>query len=335
VSRRSWPSCKGGIGEQTKQLHDEVEALKIPRAEAAQGVPPKARDAFNRLSDRLEGEALSKLIRPNARLEEYTCDSCQMDLVRDVYNKLHTRDEIVFCPSCGRMLYIPEDLPPSAAVNKPKPPAKARPAAPRKTSAKATAPAAAGGGDAPAAPRGGTWSEPDFMNRVRASDKPNLPQSQGRFLERLRSAGIDGVHVKFDGAGDVKASYNVYVGDFGRELLRVNYDGTYYVNWMGFIEAERYDLVRVARAQFEPFTKRTTNDQGTYSADDKNLTDIDVDHSPAPCSTSPAPPPAARPPRVRPPRCPPRPRGEAGRTEEVTAKDAKHAKGRKEEQSLN
>jgi hypothetical protein len=39
-----------------------------------------------------------------------------MDLVRDVYNKLHTRDELVFCPSCRRILYIPDDLPPELAI---------------------------------------------------------------------------------------------------------------------------------------------------------------------------------------------------------------------------
>jgi hypothetical protein len=43
-----------------------------------------------------------------------------MDLVRDVYNRLHSRDEMVFCPSCRRILYIPEDLTVEKAVHKPK-----------------------------------------------------------------------------------------------------------------------------------------------------------------------------------------------------------------------
>jgi hypothetical protein len=37
-----------------------------------------------------------------------------------VYNRLHTRDELVFCPSCRRILYIPEELPPETAVHRPK-----------------------------------------------------------------------------------------------------------------------------------------------------------------------------------------------------------------------
>ena len=48
------------------------------------------------------------------------CSSCMMDLVTDVYNKLHTRDDMVFCPSCRRILYIPDELPPDMAVNKKK-----------------------------------------------------------------------------------------------------------------------------------------------------------------------------------------------------------------------
>jgi hypothetical protein len=63
-----------------------------------------------------------------------------MELVTDIYNKLHSRDELVFCPSCRRILYIPEDLPPETAVNKKKTPkAKKAPAvgavAPRQQSA--------------------------------------------------------------------------------------------------------------------------------------------------------------------------------------------------------
>jgi hypothetical protein len=43
-----------------------------------------------------------------------------MALVVDIYNRLHSRDDLVLCPSCGRLLYIPEDLPPDVAVNKAK-----------------------------------------------------------------------------------------------------------------------------------------------------------------------------------------------------------------------
>jgi hypothetical protein len=89
-------------------------------------VPQKARDVFDKLSDRFDGEAMAPIAKPDRRREEYVCTACNMDLVVDVYNKLHSRDEIVFCPSCRRMLYIPDDLPPEVAI-------KGKPAAPTTT----------------------------------------------------------------------------------------------------------------------------------------------------------------------------------------------------------
>jgi len=111
-------AMKEQITGQTAALQAEIDAIKPEREQASQAVPRQAREAFDRLADRFDGEAMSPLIKPDKRREEYSCSACMMDLVRDVYNKLHTRDELVFCPSCRRILYIPEDLPVEAAVHK-------------------------------------------------------------------------------------------------------------------------------------------------------------------------------------------------------------------------
>jgi predicted nucleic acid-binding Zn-ribbon protein len=108
-------------GAKLAGLQEEIDALRVPRDEAYNAVPAKARDMFERLAERHEGEALSAISKPDRRREEYICSACNMDLVIDVYNKLHSRDELVFCPNCRRILYIPEDLPPEAAVHKKKP----------------------------------------------------------------------------------------------------------------------------------------------------------------------------------------------------------------------
>jgi len=123
-----------------KRLAAEVEALRPARDTAAAAVPPKGRDAFERLADRYDdGEAMSALEKPDRRREEYNCNACNMSLVADVYNKLHSRDELVFCPSCRRILYIPEDLPPEAAIKT----VKAAPSGKRVTKSQAAAQAAA------------------------------------------------------------------------------------------------------------------------------------------------------------------------------------------------
>ena len=106
------------IGDQVKQLQAEIDSLRPSRDAAAAAVTPQARQAFERLADRFDGEAMSALAKPDRRREEYVCTSCNLDLVTDVYNKLHGRDELVFCPSCHRILYIPADLPIELAVHK-------------------------------------------------------------------------------------------------------------------------------------------------------------------------------------------------------------------------
>jgi predicted nucleic acid-binding Zn-ribbon protein len=111
---------KAQLGGKLSELQTEIDQLKPAREDAYNAVPPRARNEFERLAERFEGEAMSALEKPDRRHEEYVCGACQMTLVVDVYNRLHSRDELVTCPSCGRMLYIPEDLPPEVAVNKAK-----------------------------------------------------------------------------------------------------------------------------------------------------------------------------------------------------------------------
>ena len=91
-----------------------------------------------------------------------------MSLVTDVYNKLHSRDELVFCPSCRRILYIPEDLPPQTAISAPK-------ASPRRTrtaaAEKAEPPPNPGSPSSSGPPAAGRAVRPP---RARASAPPSM-----------------------------------------------------------------------------------------------------------------------------------------------------------------
>lgn len=116
TERAKAQTMKDQMGDTVARLQADIDALQPVRDAAAEAVPPQARQAFERLAERFEGEALSAIGRPDRRREEYMCTACNMDLVTDVYNRLHTRNDLVFCPSCRRILYIPEDLTPDQAV---------------------------------------------------------------------------------------------------------------------------------------------------------------------------------------------------------------------------
>src|SRR5205085_1515162 len=96
-------TMKQAIGTKLESLQAEVDALRPASDEARKAVPPKGLDMYDRLAERHEGEALSAMSKPDRRREEYICSACNMELVADVYNKLHSRDELIFCPSCRRI----------------------------------------------------------------------------------------------------------------------------------------------------------------------------------------------------------------------------------------
>jgi uncharacterized protein len=160
---------KEQIGEKLAAQHAEMEALRGPRDEAYNAVPPKPRGIFDRLAEHHDGEALSAISKPDRRREEYVCSACNMELVTDVYNKLHSRDEMIFCPSCRRILYIPEDLPPETAVHKKKP------AKPRKPKEVGAAPRR---GESAMDVLNSISTEPEEQDPAGAAAEPDAPQQE-------------------------------------------------------------------------------------------------------------------------------------------------------------
>lgn len=137
------------IDGRVKQLEAELAAAKAPRDELAAKLPPAMLATYERLSERLDGEAMVPIEQPDPRAEEYLCTGCNTYLVVDVYNRLRTRDELELCNVCGRVLYIPDDLTPEKAVVKTK---EKKPAAARKPRKKAATPADTAETAAPASP---------------------------------------------------------------------------------------------------------------------------------------------------------------------------------------
>jgi predicted nucleic acid-binding Zn-ribbon protein len=109
-------TMKEQMSGRVAELNAQIEAVRPERDAAAAGVPITAREMFERMSDRFDGEAMASIAKPDRRREEYVCTACNMELVANIYNTLHSRDQLTFCPSCSRILYIPEDLPPELAI---------------------------------------------------------------------------------------------------------------------------------------------------------------------------------------------------------------------------
>lgn len=185
-------AMKEQIGNTLTALQAEVDAIKPEREAAAAEVPAAARDIFNRLADRYDGEAMAGIDRPDRRKEEYLCTACNMELVRDIYNKLNSRNEVVFCPNCQRILFIPDHFTAEHAMGGPsraKKPTKTTVKtgrAPKKRAAAATADSTSGGAAESASPaeENVVFIEP----RAKGALGKALAQAQGESVSRAVKA---------------------------------------------------------------------------------------------------------------------------------------------------
>jgi hypothetical protein len=91
--------------EQQAKIQTEIDRLNSNCRQAADEVPSKERDMFTRLADRFEGEVLVEVAK-TSRKDEHTCGGCYMSIPLERVNALMTKDEIVACPSCGRLLAL-------------------------------------------------------------------------------------------------------------------------------------------------------------------------------------------------------------------------------------
>lgn len=102
-----------GLGELKKQIEDkksevdaEIDACHARRELIADALPPKVVEQFNRIADRLDGEALAPVIRDEDE-GTFMCGGCNMSVTQNTYVVLAGHgDTLVTCPNCTRILYL-------------------------------------------------------------------------------------------------------------------------------------------------------------------------------------------------------------------------------------
>ncbi len=85
-------------GEQRVLLAKMEEAIK----EAEAGVPEEERDRYDRTVKQRGADAM-------ATVEEDACSGCYVSVTTQMMNELINAKHMVFCKTCGRILYLPEE----------------------------------------------------------------------------------------------------------------------------------------------------------------------------------------------------------------------------------
>jgi hypothetical protein len=92
--------------EQAKKYEEEIAEIEKQWQQAADNVPAVALETFKRVAETYDGEAMAEIEIPDNRNGIYTCGGCFMTLTTETANTLMSRDEVIRCPNCTRILYI-------------------------------------------------------------------------------------------------------------------------------------------------------------------------------------------------------------------------------------
>ena len=88
----------------------EIAEIQLDWDEAAKNIAPDTLELFNRVADTYDGEAIANVGKQDDRNDIYSCGGCFMRVPAEMTNTLMTKDEIVHCPNCTRILVYKESV---------------------------------------------------------------------------------------------------------------------------------------------------------------------------------------------------------------------------------
>jgi len=92
------------------KLQAEIEDIQKEWDEKAKDVPAEELKIFKRVADTCDGEALATVEEPNGpTATSYSCSGCFMSITPESVNLLMSKDDIIRCPNCTRILVLARD----------------------------------------------------------------------------------------------------------------------------------------------------------------------------------------------------------------------------------
>jgi len=88
------------------RYESEIQEIQAEWNQQAEQIPAEALEVFKRVADTYDGEALATVVTQEGRPEAYSCGGCFMGITTESVNLLLTRDDIIRCPTCTRILVM-------------------------------------------------------------------------------------------------------------------------------------------------------------------------------------------------------------------------------------
>lgn len=88
------------------EYQKDIDLIQVEWNQAAKDLPGEALSIFNRVAETYDGEAMAAIEQTDEHSSTYSCGGCFMGLPAEMVNILTTKDEILRCSNCTRILYL-------------------------------------------------------------------------------------------------------------------------------------------------------------------------------------------------------------------------------------
>ena len=84
----------------------EIDKIQAEWDEVAKTIPEKPLEIFKRVTETYDGQAVAVIEEQEGRSRAYSCGGCFMGITAECVNLLMTKDDIIRCPNCTRILVL-------------------------------------------------------------------------------------------------------------------------------------------------------------------------------------------------------------------------------------
>jgi len=86
----------------------EIEQIQAQWNDIARTIPAEPLELFSRVAETYDGHAVALVEEREGKTKAYTCGGCFMGITAESVNLLMTKDDIIRCPNCTRILALGE-----------------------------------------------------------------------------------------------------------------------------------------------------------------------------------------------------------------------------------
>jgi predicted nucleic acid-binding Zn-ribbon protein len=93
---------------QASKFQAKIDEIQAEWDQVAKTIPKEQLEIFDRVAETYDGQAVTVVEQQEESKGVYTCGGCFMGITAESVNMLMTKDEILRCPNCTRILVLDE-----------------------------------------------------------------------------------------------------------------------------------------------------------------------------------------------------------------------------------